>query len=60
MAGFLTPGRRRINRILDLGCGWGDITRHIAELFPQCPRINCVNISRRQLECCAAHLSDDQ
>ncbi|EXU96290.1 S-adenosylmethionine-dependent methyltransferase family protein [Metarhizium robertsii] len=36
------------------------MTRHMVELFPQCPRINCVNISRRQLECCAAHLSDDQ
>lgn len=60
MAGFLTPGRRRVNRILDLGCGWGDITRHMAELFPQCPRIDCVNISLRQLEYCAAHLSDDQ
>ncbi|KID91856.1 methyltransferase type 12, partial [Metarhizium majus ARSEF 297] len=50
---LLAPGRPQINRILDLGCGWGYITYHMAALFPECQRIDCVNISQRQLEYCA-------
>ena len=36
-----TPGAR----ILDVGFGWGTTLLHLAERFPDCPRIDGVNIS---------------
>ncbi|KND90466.1 hypothetical protein TOPH_05001 [Tolypocladium ophioglossoides CBS 100239] len=59
LAGLLAPNRSRINRILDLGCGWGHITCHMAALFPECPCIDGVNISQCQLEYFADNLSED-
>ncbi|KAM3497773.1 hypothetical protein MY10362_008886 [Beauveria mimosiformis] len=59
LGGFLVPNRQRLNRILDVGCGWGYITRHMAELFPECPCIDAINISQRQLDYCANNLSED-
>lgn len=44
-------------RILDLGCGWGYILRHLADRFPACPRLDGLNISDRQLEYCASYLA---
>jgi cyclopropane fatty-acyl-phospholipid synthase-like methyltransferase len=40
----------QFKRILDLGCGWGSITEHLARTFPDCPRIDAINISQRQLD----------
>ncbi|MBD0844321.1 SAM-dependent methyltransferase [Streptomyces sp. TRM68416] len=56
IAGLTGPARPRLHRILDLGCGWGFISRHLAERFPEAVRIDAVNISMRQLEYCAEKL----
>lgn len=42
-----TPG---IHRVLDIGCGWGAILKHLIHRLPQCERFEGVNISQRQLE----------
>ncbi|MDG4532694.1 class I SAM-dependent methyltransferase [Streptomyces sp. AV19] len=52
LAGPCSPGR-----ILDLGCGWGHETRLLAERFPGCPRVDAVNVSKVQLDHCAAYLA---
>lgn len=56
LAGLDGPDRPQIHRILDLGCGWGYISRYMAEKFGDCPRIDAINISPRQLEYFAEHL----
>ncbi|MGT0251505.1 SAM-dependent methyltransferase [Burkholderia pyrrocinia] len=53
LAGLMTPNRRPIHRILDIGCGWGYILKHLAERFPECKWLDGVNVSRTQLEFCA-------
>lgn len=58
LAGLTTTDRPRFQRILDVGCGWGFILGYLAERFPQCPRLDGINISRRQLEYCARYLAD--
>jgi cyclopropane-fatty-acyl-phospholipid synthase len=48
----LTAARARIaagQRILELGCGWGSLTLHLAGRFPDC-RITAVSNSRSQKE----------
>jgi cyclopropane fatty-acyl-phospholipid synthase-like methyltransferase len=55
LAGLSAPERPRMLRILDLGCGWGYTLHHLAGLFPECPRLDGVNISKRQLEYCARY-----
>lgn len=57
LAGLLSEERPCISRILDLGCGWGYILRYLSTAFPECERIDGVNISRRQLEYCAELLT---
>ncbi|MNK30415.1 Demethylrebeccamycin-D-glucose O-methyltransferase [compost metagenome] len=53
LAGFDEPDRKPVKRILDIGCGWGHILRHLAGRFPECQRLDGVNVSVRQLEHCA-------
>lgn len=53
LAGLEEPDRPPIRRILDIGCGWGYILKYLAERFPECQRLDGVNVSRRQLEYCA-------
>jgi cyclopropane fatty-acyl-phospholipid synthase-like methyltransferase len=50
LAGFFEADRSPLKRIFDLGCGWGYISRRIAGHFLECPRIDAVNISQRQLD----------
>jgi cyclopropane fatty-acyl-phospholipid synthase-like methyltransferase len=57
IAGLTGPGRPRIHRILDLGCGWGYLSRHLAGRFPEAHTVDAVNISERQLEYCAEQLA---
>lgn len=45
-----------IRRILDLGCGWGFLSRYLARRFPEAAHVDAVNISGRQLEYCAERL----
>lgn len=59
MAGLDGPNRPKVNRILDLGCGWGSISRFLAEHFTECQRIDAVNVSQSQLDYFAARMSDD-
>ncbi|KJZ70063.1 hypothetical protein HIM_10546 [Hirsutella minnesotensis 3608] len=59
LAGLLQKDRPQIKRILDLGCGWGYISKRMATLFPDCERIDAINISERQLRYCAENLSED-
>jgi len=53
LAGLEEPNRAPIKRILDIGCGWGYILKYLAERFPECQRLDGVNVSRRQLDFCA-------
>ncbi|WP_073523148.1 SAM-dependent methyltransferase [Pseudomonas fluorescens] len=53
LAGLEDPNRAPIKRILDIGCGWGYILKYLAERFPECQRLDGVNVSRRQLDYCA-------
>ncbi|WEH37010.1 methyltransferase domain-containing protein [Streptomyces sp. AM 4-1-1] len=46
-----TPGR-----VLDVGCGWGATLRHLARVFPDCRRLDGINISAEQLAHCAEHV----
>ncbi|CAJ2509077.1 Uu.00g141030.m01.CDS01 [Anthostomella pinea] len=59
IAGLTGPDCPKVHRVLDLGCGWGSISRYLAERFPECQRIDAVNISQSQLEYFAARMSDD-
>lgn len=59
LAGLTGPGRPTLGRVLDLGCGWGFLSRLLNRHFPECPRIDAVNISRRQLDYAAERISDD-
>ncbi|RFD28629.1 methyltransferase type 12 [Pseudomonas sp. GL93] len=54
LAGLEEPDRAPIKRILDIGCGWGYILKYLAERFPECQRLDGVNVSRRQLDYCAS------
>ncbi|WP_447747584.1 SAM-dependent methyltransferase [Variovorax boronicumulans] len=40
-----------VRRAIDIGCGWGPVLKFIAQRYPQCARIDGVNVSRPQLEC---------
>ncbi len=46
--------RPAIRRILDIGCGWGYILKYLAQRFPECARLDGINVSERQLRHCAA------
>ncbi|WP_434525777.1 SAM-dependent methyltransferase [Photorhabdus asymbiotica] len=53
LAGLETKiDRPEIRRILDIGCGWGYILKYLAERFPECTRLDGVNISEQQLQYC--------
>lgn len=52
------PGYAAPRRILDLGCGWGATLWHLARTFPDCPRLDGVNISAEQLTHCANLVRD--
>jgi cyclopropane fatty-acyl-phospholipid synthase-like methyltransferase len=58
LAGLTGPGRPTLERILDVGCGWGFLARLLNRHFPECPRIDAVNISRRQLDYAAERIAD--
>ncbi|CAQ85709.1 MULTISPECIES: SAM-dependent methyltransferase [Photorhabdus] len=54
LAGLETKiDKLEIRRILDIGCGWGYILKYLAECFPECTRLDGVNISEQQLQYCA-------
>ncbi|KND91456.1 hypothetical protein TOPH_03908 [Tolypocladium ophioglossoides CBS 100239] len=59
LTGLLAPNRPPVNRILDLGCGWGGITQYLAKHFAECQCIDAINISQRQLDYCADNLPLD-
>ncbi|WP_208446834.1 methyltransferase domain-containing protein [Streptomyces sp. SUK 48] len=44
-------------RVLELGPGWGTATSHLATRFPNCPRLDIVNVSRPQLDHAARRLA---
>ncbi|KAJ3496311.1 hypothetical protein NLG97_g2749 [Lecanicillium saksenae] len=62
LAGLTEPSEdthkqaRQLTRVLDVGCGWGVLTQHLARVFPNCARIDAVNISEPQLRYCADQL----
>ncbi|MFJ9690864.1 SAM-dependent methyltransferase [Kitasatospora sp. NPDC101183] len=60
LAELLSERRPRIRRILDLGCGWGFVSFLLARRFPECPQIDAINISPRQLDYCAEFLADHE
>ncbi|MFB7597034.1 SAM-dependent methyltransferase [Streptomyces sp. NPDC056160] len=53
VAAGLGPHHPTPRRILDVGCGWGATLRHLADVFPDCPRLDGINISAEQLTYCA-------
>lgn len=38
------------HRVLDIGCGWGNVLAYLADRFPGCGRFDGINISSPQLE----------
>ncbi|HKT28521.1 SAM-dependent methyltransferase [Dyella sp.] len=40
---------RPVDRILEIGCGWGPVLRSLARRFPECPTLDGINISESQL-----------
>ncbi|GGV48891.1 hypothetical protein GCM10010245_76940 [Streptomyces spectabilis] len=59
IAGLAGPDRPRLHRILDLGCGWGFLSRYLARRFPEAVHVDAVNISARQLDHCAGKLATE-
>jgi len=55
LAGYDCGDFGSVKRILDVGCGWGFGLRYLAERFPDCTRLDGINVSRRQLEHCAKY-----
>ncbi|CAI1571914.1 SAM-dependent methyltransferase [Serratia entomophila] len=53
LAGVTGSDRPAMRRILDIGCGWGYILKHLAERYPECLRLDGVNVSAQQLNYCA-------
>ncbi|MEU1019068.1 methyltransferase domain-containing protein [Streptomyces sp. NPDC005898] len=51
-------GQTTPRRILDIGCGWGATLRHLAQVYPDCPRLDGMNISAQQLAHCAGFVRD--
>nr|CEL13396.1 probable cyclopropane-fatty-acyl-phospholipid synthase [Kibdelosporangium sp. MJ126-NF4]CTQ99085.1 probable cyclopropane-fatty-acyl-phospholipid synthase(EC:2.1.1.79) [Kibdelosporangium sp. MJ126-NF4] len=47
-----------VNRILDVGFGWGTTLAHMAKRFPGCTRLDGVNISETQIRYAAARLAE--
>lgn len=52
LAGVTGGDRPAMNRILDIGCGWGYILKYLAECYPECQRLDGVNVSEQQLDYC--------
>ena len=63
LSGLLSSAETRgsVKRILDLGCGWGYISRRLAEVhFPdEDVRIDAINIFPRQLQYCAETMPEN-
>jgi pre-sodorifen synthase len=38
------------HRVLDIGCGWGSVLAYLADRFPDCGRLDGINVSAPQLE----------
>ncbi|MEO3755644.1 class I SAM-dependent methyltransferase [Streptomyces sp. B6B3] len=51
------PPRAPLGRILDVGFGWGTTLLHMARRYPDCPRIDGVNISGPQTRYTADRLA---
>lgn len=51
-------GDTTLRRVLDVGCGWGATLRHLAQVFPDCPRVDGMNVSAEQLAHCADLVRD--
>jgi 2-polyprenyl-3-methyl-5-hydroxy-6-metoxy-1,4-benzoquinol methylase len=51
------PERAQVGRILDVGFGWGTTLLHMAQRYPDCPRIDGVNISDTQVNYAAGRLA---
>ncbi|MFC5813444.1 SAM-dependent methyltransferase, partial [Streptomyces heilongjiangensis] len=49
LAGLAENGTHRVNRLLDVGCGWGGVMKYLAERFPTCRRLDGINVSTQQL-----------
>jgi len=55
LAGYDRSDFGPVNRILDVGCGWGFGLKYLADRFPSCSRLDGINVSHRQLEHCSKY-----
>ncbi|QUY50392.1 class I SAM-dependent methyltransferase [Serratia plymuthica] len=53
LAGVTGSERPAMRRILDIGCGWGYILKHLADRYPECRRLDGINVSGQQLNYCS-------
>lgn len=53
LAGITGSDRPVMRRILDIGCGWGYILKLLAERYPECQRLDGINVSEQQLNHCS-------
>lgn len=50
LAGLRSPDSPAPSRVLDIGFGWGTVLHHLAKKFPDCPRLDGINISTPQAD----------
>lgn len=60
LAGVTGSNRPVMERILDLGCGWGYTLKYLAEYFTECPTLDGINISPQQLDYCDQLYSNER
>ncbi|QEM82259.1 class I SAM-dependent methyltransferase [Halomonas binhaiensis] len=53
LAGVTGSDRPTMKRILDIGCGWGYALKYLAEQYPECQRLDGINVSGQQLSHCS-------
>lgn len=58
LAGVTGSDRPEMRRILDIGCGWGYVLKHLAEQYPECQRLDGINVSGEQLNYCSTFHSE--
>ncbi|MGW2055193.1 SAM-dependent methyltransferase [Streptomyces sp. NPDC001840] len=54
----VSPNSAPMDRILDIGFGWGTALEHLARMFPACRRLDGVNISSAQVHYAARRIAE--
>jgi pre-sodorifen synthase len=58
LAGIHAGAKPAIQRVLDIGCGWGPALQHLPARLPECPRFDGISVSHKQLEFASRRLAE--